>query len=140
MSSYKSNEEKKLNLDPFTGESGAHPIGTAIGAAVGGVTGAAGGAAMGEAVGMAAGPAGAIAGAVVGSVVGGLVGSDFAEDINPTAQINPYSSFKGKPINELEPQPGLEAGQADSSVTWDDAKTAVKDAYDKITGADKDKK
>jgi len=60
--------------------------------------------------------------------------------INPTAQVNPYNTFKGKPINNIEPQPNLEAGQADSSVTWDEAKNAVKDAFEKLTGLDKDNK
>src|SRR5262245_62513662 len=68
-----------MNLDPITGEPGAHPVGTGIGAA-------AGGAAAGAAGGAVAGPAGAAVGAIVGGVAGGLAGKGIAESIDPTAE------------------------------------------------------
>lgn len=65
-----------LNLDPLSGEPGAHPVGTGLGAA--------GGAAAGAAVGAIGGPIGAAIGAVVGAVAGGLAGKGAAEIVNPT--------------------------------------------------------
>jgi hypothetical protein len=68
----------RANLDPLTGEPGAHPIGTGFGAAAGGATGAA--------LGSAFGPIGTALGAVVGAVAGGIAGSSVAEGFDPTAE------------------------------------------------------
>ena len=68
----------RANLDPLTGEPGAHPIGTGLGAAAGGATGAA--------LGLAFGPIGSAVGAVVGAVAGGIAGSSVAEGFDPTAE------------------------------------------------------
>ncbi len=59
--------EPDANLDPLSGETGAHPVGTGIGAASAGAAGAAIGGAIG-------GPVGAVVGAVVGAFSGGLAG------------------------------------------------------------------
>lgn len=72
------NETTHLNLDPITGEPGAHPVGTGVGAA--------GGAAAGAAIGMVGGPVGAAVGGVVGAVAGGLAGKGTAEAVNPTTE------------------------------------------------------
>ena len=72
-------KQPSQNLDPITGEPGAHPIGTGIGAA-------AGGAAAGAAVGTVAGPVGTIAGAAVGALLGGWAGKSVAEYVDPTAE------------------------------------------------------
>ncbi len=66
------------NLDPLTGEPGAHPIGTGVGAAAGGATGAV--------LGSAFGPIGTAVGAVVGAVAGGIAGSGVAEGYDPTEE------------------------------------------------------
>ncbi len=66
------------NLDPITGEPGAHPVGAGIGAA--------GGATAGAAVGAFGGPVVSVLGAVVGGIVGGLTGKGFAEGLDPTAE------------------------------------------------------
>lgn len=71
-------ETTNLNLDPITGEPGAHPVGTGVGAT--------GGAAAGAALGMVGGPVGAAVGGVVGAVVGGLAGKGAAEAVNPTVE------------------------------------------------------
>lgn len=71
--------EEDLNLDPLTGATGAHPLGTGAGAASGAVAGAA----LGMAVG---GPLTAAVGAAVGAVAGGLAGKQAAEAFNPTAE------------------------------------------------------
>ena len=69
------------NLDPITGEPGAHPVGTGVGALGAGAAGAAIGGAIGGPIGA---PVGAVIGTIVGAVGGGLVGKGIAESINPT--------------------------------------------------------
>jgi hypothetical protein len=66
------------NLDPLTGEPGAHPVGTGVGAAAGGATGAA--------IGAAGGPVGAVIGSIIGAVAGGLAGKGVAEKVDPTME------------------------------------------------------
>jgi uncharacterized protein (TIGR02284 family) len=98
----------ELNLDPITGEPGAHPLGTGLGAA-------AGGAAAGAAMGLVAGPAGALAGGIVGAIAGGLGGKEAAEAINPTAEAAYWESAydkehyyeAGRPFGDYEPAYGL---------------------------------
>lgn len=85
-----------LNLDPITGEPGAHPVGTGAGAT--------GGAVAGAAVGAVGGPAGAVAGMLVGAVVGGLGGKAVAERVNPTAE---HSHWEGRFTREPYYEPGL---------------------------------
>ncbi len=65
------------NRDPFTGEPGAHVVGTGLGAAAGGI-------AAGAAIGTVAGPIGTAIGAAVGAVLGGLGGKAVAENFDPT--------------------------------------------------------
>ena len=72
-----SNQAGSSNLDPITGEPGAHPVGTGVGAAAGGM-------AAGAAAGTVAGPVGTVIGAAVGAVVGGLAGKGVAESVDPT--------------------------------------------------------
>ena len=74
-----SDKAKDENLDPISGEPGAHPVGTGLGAA-------AAGAATGAAGGLVAGPVGAAVGAVIGAVAGGLGGKAIAESIDPTVE------------------------------------------------------
>lgn len=71
-------ENSDLNLDPITGEPGAHPVGTGVGAAAGGATGAA--------IGAIAGPLGAAVGTVIGALAGGFAGKSVAEVVDPTAE------------------------------------------------------
>ncbi len=59
-------EDKAMNRDTLTNESGSHPVATGVGAA--------GGAAAGIAAGTVGGPVGMAVGGVVGAVVGGLAG------------------------------------------------------------------
>ena len=69
----------ETNLDPLTGEPGAHPIGTGLGAALGG-------AAAGAATGTLAGPLGTVVGAALGAIVGGLAGKSVAETFDPSLE------------------------------------------------------
>ncbi len=149
------NEEGSPNLDPLTGQSGAHPIGVGMGAGAAGVAGAA--------IGSAVGPIGTIVGAVVGAVVGGLAGKDMAEAVDPTVEDAYWrdnhatrSYATGTSYEEFEPayRYGWEsrakhAGRsfdevetdlstnwsADSSRTklgWSRARPAVRDAWDRV--------
>ena len=72
-------QKPEENLDPITGEPGAHPVGTGLGAL-------ACGAAAGAAVGTVVGPLGTAVGAAVGAIVGGMAGKAVAEAVDPTAE------------------------------------------------------
>jgi uncharacterized protein YjbJ (UPF0337 family) len=146
------------NLDPITGQPGAHPVGTGVGAAGGAVTGAALGAAVG-------GPVGAVVGAAVGGIAGGLAGKGVAEGINPTEEDaywrnhyskRPYAAnrsyddlapayqygytsagtYTGRKFNDVEGdlQHGWEQAKGKSQLAWSDAKHATKDAWNRVAG------
>ncbi len=155
-------KETDANIDPISGETGAHPVGTGIGAAGAGAAGAAIGGAIG-------GPVGAVVGAVVGAFSGGLAGKSVAEAIDPTVENaywqNNYSdrpyvetdtsyedyqpayrtgyegysrySGTGKSFNELEDdlQRDYEANRGKSDMKWEKAKHATRDAWDRVERA-----
>lgn len=153
------NSDSKIpsgNLDPITGEPGAHPVGTGVGAIVGG-------AAAGAAAGTVMGPIGTAVGAAVGAIAGGLVGKGVAEGMDPTIEdaywrenyiTRPYvadgSTYEkyqpayrhgwesrarmgGKPWRESEAQvrSDWEAELWSKDLSWSDANEAVRDAYDR---------
>jgi hypothetical protein len=154
--------DNDANLDPITGEPGAHPVGTGVGAAGAGAVGTAVGAAVG-------GPVGAAIGAVVGAVAGGLAGKSAAERINPTVEDeywrNNYTSqpYFEKDYDYTDYQPAYRAGyegygrygdsgrtyddvepdlrrdyerdRGDAGLAWDKAKFAAKDAWHRIENA-----
>ncbi|WP_445244603.1 hypothetical protein [Microcoleus sp. OTE_8_concoct_300] len=154
--------EPDANLDPLSGEKGAHPVGTGIGAASAGAAGAAIGGAVG-------GPVGAVVGAVVGAFSGGLVGKGVAEAIDPTVEdaywqsnysSRPYADTSvtyedyqpayrtgyegytryggtGKNFNEIEDdlQRDYETNRGKSNVSWEKAKHATRDAWDRVERA-----
>jgi hypothetical protein len=143
------------NEDPITGEPGAHPVGTGLGAAVGG-------AAAGAAAGAVGGPVGAVVGAVAGGVAGGLGGKAIAENIDPTTEAeywrsnyatrsyadssmdyqhyepayrmgwesyDPNGTFADR---ESELRAKWEAAKGNTALTWEKAKLAMKDAWDRV--------
>jgi hypothetical protein len=144
------------NLDPLSGEKGAHPVGVGVGTA-------AGGAAAGAAAGMVAGPVGAVVGAVVGGLVGGLAGKEVAEAVEPTDEdtywethfrTRPYAvqgasydlyrpaylygrdamlKHEGKSFEEVQRAlaRGWRKARSGSSLTWEQAKPAVRDAWER---------
>lgn len=164
----KSNDKKIVddrndaNLDPITGEPGAHPVGTGVGAAGAGAVGTAVGAVVG-------GPVGAAIGAVVGSVVGGLAGKSAAEKINPTVEdeywrdnhtsqpyfdkAHDYTDYQpayragyegydrygsaGRTYEDAEPdlRSDYERNQGGAGLGWDKAKYAAKDAWHRVENA-----
>ncbi len=140
------------NLDPITGEPGAHPLGTGVGAAGAGAAGAA--------IGAVAGPIGAVVGAAIGAVAGGLAGHGVAESIDPTEhdaywQQNhanqPYAStgdysqysgayrtgytgagtYAGKNYSDVEGnlKADYEKAKDSTAVGWEHAKEATKAAF-----------
>jgi hypothetical protein len=155
-------KQPDANLDPLSGETGAHPVGTGIGAASAGAAGAAIGGALG-------GPVGAVVGAVVGAFSGGLAGKGVAESIDPTVEdaywqnnhgsrpyadtsttyedyqpayrtgYEGYSRYRstGKSFNEIEDdlQRDYETNRGKSNVTWEKAKHATRDAWDRVERA-----
>ena len=148
--------DKDENLDPISGEPGAHPVGTGLGAA-------AAGAASGALGGAVAGPIGAAVGAVIGAVAGGLAGKGVAESIDPTEEdaywrehhgSRPYAAgsdyseygpayqygweahkeHAGKPFDEVEShlKSGWEKVKGTSKLEWEKAKHASRDAYARV--------
>lgn len=151
--------EKQSNLDPITGEPGAHPVGTGLGAA--------GGAATGAAIGAAAGPVGAAVGLVAGAIAGGLTGKAVAEAVDPTVEeayweenysSRPYADrnvpfdsyrsayatgyqgrtrYPGKSYEQVESdlQRDYEGADDTTGVTWEKAKHATRDAWHRVEKA-----
>jgi hypothetical protein len=72
-------DARNENLDPLTGEPGAHPVATGVGSAAVGAAGLIAAAAV-------AGPVGIAAAAVGGAVIGGYMGKAAGELIDPTAE------------------------------------------------------
>ena len=150
-------DQTDANLDPISGEVGAHPLGTGVGAAGAGTVATVIGGAVG-------GPVGAVVGAVIGSVVGGLAGKDVAEQVNPTfeetdwqetytsgsyidhdrtyedyrpAYKTGYEGYEryghsGRTYSEVETdlQRDYQTNQT-GNLPWEQAKHAVKDAWDR---------
>jgi len=143
-------EKRDDNLDPITGEPGAHPVGAGIGAA--------GGATAGAAVGAVVGPVGSVVGAVVGGIVGGLTGKGFAEGLDPTAEDAYWRAehakqdyAAGRPYDDYAPayrvgytshRPGArfenstdelrrayDESRGKSPVDWEDARPAAERAW-----------
>jgi hypothetical protein len=148
------------NPDPITGAPGSHPLGTGIGAAI---TGAAAGAAGGALGGPAGAIAGAAIGAVAGGYAGKAVEEEIdptAEDAywRENYRDRPYaerdveydayrpayqygwesrSQYRGRRFDEVEPDlaRGWHARKGQSSLTWDRAKLATRDAWDRVERA-----
>ena len=125
------------NLDPISGEPGAHPVGTGLGAA-----GA--GAAAGALGGAVAGPVGAAVGAVIGAVAGGLGGKAVAESIDPTAEdtywrenypSRPYAE-KSRSYDDYQPayRQGWEARSLYSDKSWDEIESELASRWDERRG------
>lgn len=135
-------------------------VGAAVGGVAGGV---AGGAAAGAAVGGMTGPVGAVVGAAVGAVAGALAGRSMAkvdpdaedlywrdnyaarpyatgasyDDYGPAYMYgaNAYSRNPGRSFDEVEPDLSRDwdATRGRSSLTWDNAKHASRDAWHRLS-------
>ena len=148
------------NRDPITGTPGAHPVGTGVGAAGGGAAGAAIGAVAGP-VGAAVG---LVAGAVIGGLAGKGVAEkidptvedgywkdnyakrSYAEKNVSYETYRPayrtgyvgYARYPGKKYEEVESdlQRDYEKSRGNSNLTWDKAKSATRDAWNRVEHAD----
>ena len=153
-SSYKRDDD---NLDPLTGEPGSHPVGTGVGAAIGG---AAAGAATGSVAGPVGTVVGAAVGAVVGGLAGkGIaegvdptaedaywrsnytdrpyVGEGAAyDDYGPAYNygVSAYSQYADRDFDAIEPElaRNWDGSRRSSNLQWNDARPAVRDAWDRI--------
>lgn len=134
-----------VNHDPFTGTTGAYPVGAGVGAA--------GGAAAAAAVGL-----------VAGAVVGGLEGKGVAQKMDPAVEDAywkhhyskrkyvernaPYTAYQpafrigyegrsrypGKQFEEVETdlQRAYDTSKGNSTLSWDKAKRATRDAWNRV--------
>jgi len=145
------------NRDPITGAPGSHPVGTAAGAVAGGV---AAGAAVGTVAGPVGTVVGAAVGAVVGGLAGkGIAeqidptredaywrdnfssrpyasGSTY-DEYRPAYQYgwDSYSRYPGKRFDDVESDLSRdwERTKGESKLTWDRAKYATKDAFQRVS-------
>ncbi len=151
-------DERNLNRDPITGAPGAHPVGTGVGAVAGGL---ATGAAVGAVAGPVGAAVGALAGAVVGGLAGKGVaemidptaeesywrdnystrpyvegGSSF-DDYGPAYRygVDSYGRTNGGSFDDAEPQlmRDWEGSRGSSRLTWDNAKHASRDAWQRVS-------
>lgn len=147
------------NRDPLSGAPGAHPVGTGVGAALGG---AAAGAAAGTVVGPVGTLVGAAVGAVIGGLAGKGVaemidptredaywrdnygqrpyvehGSTY-DDYGPAYGfgVDAFNRYPGRPFDEVEPEMShrWSAERGASSLPWDRARHAVRDAWNRVDG------
>lgn len=151
------NEQK-----PIASDKDKHPA--AKGAVVGGVAGGvAGGAAAGALVGGVTGPVGAAIGAAVGAAAGALAGRAKADpavedaywrdnystrpyasgssydDYGPAYRygVDAYSRYPDRSYDELEPELGRDwnSARGSSSLEWEKAKHATRDAWHRVERA-----
>jgi len=151
-------DERNLNRDPLTGTPGAHPVGTGVGAVAGGL---ATGAAVGAVAGPVGAAVGALAGAVIGGFAGkGIAemidptaeesywrdnyatrpyvegGSTF-DDYGPAYRygVDSYGRTNGGSFDDAEPQlmRDWEGSRGSSRLTWDNAKHASRDAWQRVS-------
>ena len=146
--------------DPITGTPGAHPMGTGIGAALGG---AAAGAATGFLAGPVGAAVGAVVGAVMGGLAGKDVaelidptredaywrenfsqrpyverGANF-EDYGPAYGfgVRSLGQYPGRAFDDVEPEMSRAwaTHRGASSLEWDAARHAVRDAWHRVNGS-----
>ncbi len=148
------------NRDPISGAPGAHPVGTGVGAIIGG---AAAGAATGTVAGPIGTVIGAAVGAVVGGLAGKGVaeaidptredaywrenydGRSYVEsgssydDYGPAYGfgVNAFSRYPGRSFEDVEPEISHEwaASRGRSSLGWDRARHAARDAWGRLGGS-----
>jgi uncharacterized protein YcfJ len=145
------------NLDPITGEPGSHFIGTGIGAAGAGTAGAAIGGAVGGPIGALIGAAvGGIAGGLAGKGVAEEINPTVENEywrenysscpyVEPGVDYDQYAPayqhgwaarvlYAGKTFDEAEAdlQHNWEINKANQKLTWDKARLASRDAWNRI--------
>lgn len=153
------NDDKgSANRDPITGAPGAHPVGTGLGAAAGGMAAGAAAGAIGGPIGAVAGAAiGAVVGGLAGKGIAESIDPTIEEaywrenyvnrpyvtqgatfdEYGPAYRygVDNYSKYPGKKFDEVEGDLARDWQRAKgkSSLTWDNAKHASKDAWHRLS-------
>ena len=152
------------NRDPLTGAPGSHPVGAGVGAAIGTAVGAAAGA-LGGPAGMAMGAAvgAAVAGGVVGGLAGKAGGEAYDPSVEDAYWASSYATapyvaagavyktyqpayrygwesykkYPGKTFDQVEAElaSGWEKHRDGSSLKWHDARSAARDAWQRMDKA-----
>lgn len=152
-------DQASANRDPISGAPGAHPVGTGFGAVIGG---AAAGAATGTVAGPAGTLVGAAVGAVLGGLAGKgvaemvdptvedaywrenymarpYVGDAPYDDFGPAYAygVEAFSTYPSRSYDEIEPELSRKwaTARGTSSLEWDRAKHATKDAWSRVSDA-----
>jgi len=157
MSTAKKNDSVDMNRDPITGTPGSHPVGTGLGSAGGATVGAVAGAVFGPVGMLVGGAVGAIAGAAVGHNAAERVdptgeaeywkdnhstrtyaktGASYDTDYKPAYLYgvdsrNTYGQRRWDDTLESDLARDWDSRKSTSSLNWDDAKPAVRDAWDR---------
>lgn len=150
----------QANPDPITGAPGAHPVGTGLGTAAGGI---AAGAAAGALAGPAGAVVGAVVGGVAGGLAGKSLAENidptleeayWEENFSSRPYYNQDSTFdeyrpayrygvdshtryRGRSFEAAEPELAAkwETSRGKSTLGWEKAKLAARDAWDRIERA-----
>lgn len=151
-------KEHVHSKDPITKAPDFHPVGTGVGAAAGGV---AAGAAIGTVAGpvgtLVGAAAGAVAGGLAGKAVAHRIDSDeedayWQSNYSSRSYINPgttyddyrpaylygvrsYGDYPGRPFDEVDTELGQkwDSARGDSKLSWDHAKHAVRDSWNRLS-------
>lgn len=157
-------EPRDANPDPITGAPGSHPVGTGIGAAAGGAAGAALGSVIPGAGTVVGGAVGAVVGAVAGGYAGKGIAEavdptaeeafwrdeyrnrpyfredyTYEEDYLPAYRYGYTARAQGRSWDDrddTEFAEGWERAKAKSRLKWEEAKLAVRDAWNRCDDAD----
>jgi hypothetical protein len=151
--------DKSANRDPLTGAAGAHPVGTGVGAVAGGM---AAGAAAGTVAGPVGTAVGAAVGAVVGGLAGKGIAESIDptredaywrenyrsrpyasdatyDDFGPAYAygVSSFSRYPGQRFEDVESDLSRDWDRArgKSSLTWERAKLATRDAWHRLSDA-----
>lgn len=156
----KDTHKTDANRDPISGAPGAHPIGTGVGAAAGGVAAGALAGSVAGPVGTVVGAAiGAVAGGLAGKGIAEAIdptaeeaywrdnfssrpyvkgGSKF-DDYGPAYRhgAEAYGRSKGRSFDDVEPelQRDWARVRGNSSLSWENAKDASRDAWQRMSDA-----
>lgn len=151
------NETRSTNRDPITGEPGSHPLGTGVGALGGAAAGAAVGSLFGPIGTIVGGAIGAAGGGAAGHNVAESIDPTLETEYwKSEYQSRPYfnskydydtdyapaysygnrvrSEYANRPWDaslESDIKNGWESAKAKSRMTWEEAKNAVRDAFDR---------
>jgi hypothetical protein len=157
MGTAKKTDTVDMNRDPITGAPGSHPVGTGLGSAGGAAVGAVAGAVFGPIGMLVGGTIGAVAGAAAGHNAAERVDptgeaeywrneyskrpyakstANYDTDYQPAYLYgvnarNQYGQRRWDDALETDLQRDWDATKGTSSLAWNDAKSAVRDAWDR---------